>query len=97
MLLERKTVHVPAQPEIDADLNEWGFIGAKCCAAYGHAAVEAGAPDYPDGDGAEAARTGAIDAIANILHWLSYYHPEAELDGVVEMARRNHAEELRES
>lgn len=73
MLLSTKTVHVPAEREIAADLSEYGSIGWKCAAAYGHAAIEAGAPDYPDGDGDIAEVTGAVDAVANILHHIDYY------------------------
>lgn len=67
MILTTITVNVPAQREIDADLNEYGHISTKCRAQYGEAAVEAGAPDYEALDPLEA----ASDAIANILHWLN--------------------------
>lgn len=79
MLLDTRTVNVPAQEEIDADLDEYGHIGIRCRAEYGNAAVDAGAPDSNEDD-----RTCAIDAIANILHWLE--DKEVSPAGVLDMA-----------
>lgn len=70
MICETHTVHIPAQAERDADIAEYGHIGRACSDQYGLAAIEAGAPDYPDGETIEAAQTGAVDAIANVLLYL---------------------------
>jgi hypothetical protein len=82
MLLEAKVVHIPAQPEIDADMSEFGCLSTKTAAAYGEAAVDAGAPDPGDD-----AHTWIVDALANIFHY-------AKLEGldpnvVVESAMRH--------
>jgi len=69
MILESLMVHIPAQSERDADISEYGSIGRGCKDQYGLAAVEAGSPDYPDGERVEAAQTGAVDVIANVLLW----------------------------
>jgi hypothetical protein len=71
MICDTRTVNVPAQAEIDADLAEYGHVGRACQNQYGEAAVEAGAPDFPDGPPDEAQQTGAVDAIANVLLWLA--------------------------
>lgn len=65
MLLATRTVHVPAQPEIDADLAEYGHIGTALRAQYGEAACEAGDADQ----GADGPETSATDTIANVLHY----------------------------
>lgn len=91
MILSAKAVNVPSQSEIDADLAEYGHIGQACRVAYGLAAVEAGAPDYPDGEGADAAHTGAVDVVANVLHWA--VEEGCEVDAILDGARRHvHAE-----
>jgi hypothetical protein len=66
MLLTSLVVHVPAQVEIDADLNEYETLSTKTRAAFGRAAVEAGAPDHDANDDIE----NAVDTIAHVLHWL---------------------------
>lgn len=96
MLLERKIVHVPADREREADLNEYGHLGWKVRAGFGQAAIEAGTPDY----GRNAEEDDAIDAIANILHHLSYHdHPHARgdmADRVLRMARSHWETEIHE-
>lgn len=75
MLLERRVVNVPADPELDADVNEYGHLGCKIRAAFGLAAVEAGTPDFGQNDG----NTDAVDAIANILHHIEEAGGEVEV------------------
>jgi hypothetical protein len=63
----------------------------QCSVQYGLAAVEAGAPDFPDGEGLEAAQTGAVDAIANVLHYLA--NEGGDVEAAVRSARHNFEEE----
>lgn len=98
MLLSPKVVYVPAQREIDADLGEYGFIGGKCKAAYGNAAIEAGAADF----GRQDERTDAVDAIANILHYVGQYEnggrgmTEEQARGVLDSALMHYLAEIQQ-
>lgn len=65
MLLESRTVYVPAQAELDAERNDEGGPSVDCMAQFGEAACQAGAPDY----GVNDAETDITDTIANLLHY----------------------------
>lgn len=91
MLLESHMVNVPAQREIDADLNEYGQMGNKVRASFGGAAGEAGCPDA----GFQEPRETAIDTIANVLHWLDQNGVTSDGASVVRAALKNYEEERR--
>lgn len=94
MLLESKLVYLPAQPEIDADLGEFGTLSTKTRAAIGEAAAEVGSIDFgQNGDDDLGVATDAADAIANILHWVAQHDGEPEL--VLANARMNYQAEIR--
>jgi hypothetical protein len=67
MLLDSRTVHVPAGREVEADRNEFdGQIGTNTRAAFGRAAVEAGTVE---GGGMQDVREDVVDAITNLMHY----------------------------
>jgi hypothetical protein len=67
-LMESVIVHVPAQPELDADQAEYGTLSLKNRAFYGQAACQAGNPDHSGLD----PFTSAVDTITNVLHYMHY-------------------------
>lgn len=80
-----RTVFVPAQREIDADLADHGHIGAKLCAEYGRAAVDVGAPDHDE------AETMVTDALANIMHFCD--RVQIDFGAALSEAEINHSAE----
>lgn len=89
MLLEALVVYVPATPERDADISEFGRLSQKTEASFGEAACQAGDPDFAENDPPEA----AIDAITAILHWLSYNGQGEDIERVLRCAKRHFDEE----
>lgn len=85
MLLKAKVVYVPAQPEIDADLSEYGHTGTKVRATYGEAACDAGDPDD------DTIESHVIDALTNILHYAA--REDVDIDKVLRVAHRHYIEE----
>lgn len=95
MLLETKVVHVPAERERLADLNEFGGLSFKTRSSFGEAAIEVGTPDRgSNGEGFEGDSTDAVDAIANILHHLKYEYPDEDAEVVLESAVEHFRHEL---
>lgn len=88
MLMQTLLVSVPALEERDADVAEYGHLGIKVRAAFGEAAMDAGAPDECEDE-----RTRAIDTIANILHCLGYSEAGMDMRAVLDMALHNYEEE----
>lgn len=87
MLMQTLIVHVPAQPEVDADLNEFQCLSTLTRAALGHAGVQAADRDY----GVSDQETSAVDAIANILHWLDHEQQGlTDLRAVLDRALTHH-------
>ena len=64
MLLEQVTANVPTLAEIDDKDDDGTTMRAKVRAGFGEAAVSVGSIDKGDGE------TDAVDALANILHYL---------------------------
>lgn len=64
MILASYTVNVPAQSEIDADLNEYGHLGTACRTALGEAAIDAAL----HGELCGRPMATVTDAVANVLH-----------------------------
>lgn len=84
MLMQHKSVLVPAKTERDADLAEFGSLSTKTLAGFGGAACAAGNPDHELVTPSES----AADTIANVLHWLAAHldGDDGEVDGKVEAA-----------
>lgn len=64
MLLEQVTANVPTLAEIDDKDDDGTTMRCKVRAAFGEAAVSVGSIDKAD------AETDAVDALANVLHYL---------------------------
>jgi hypothetical protein len=87
MKLIEKTTKVPAcslQSERDPEGNLTNAVRAR----FGRAAVDVGTPDRGKND----ERTDAVDAVANILHWLN--HNAIDPAAVLESASRHFLAEV---
>lgn len=92
MLMQHKSVLVPAKTERDADLAEFGSLSTKTLAGFGGAACAAGNPDHELVTPSES----AADTIANVLHWLAaHLDDDDEVEAALDTALMNYRAEAR--